>query len=190
MKKLFMILSIMATAACSWHSPDSTFYVMDSKGLRTISDKNINVTVTRVKVPDMLNKTQMIISSEDSTQVKVMEYERWGESYPEIIQSTVTNDLIAYLPNAYVKRTFFDSENTQYNVNIEVNKLQAYQGDKVILSAWWNITDAKGNILQKAQGSYEAKVVGDDIQDLVNAQALAVHQMSEEIAISLASAKK
>ena len=190
MRKLFMILSIISTVACSWHSPDSTFYVMDSEGLRVVSDKNINVAVARVKVPDMLNKAQMVISSEDSTQVKVMEYERWGESYPEVIQDTVTNDLIAYLPNAYVKRTYFDNGNAQYNVNIEVNKLQAYRGDKVILSAWWNITDVKGNILQKAQGSYEAKVEGDDIQDLVNAQALAVHQMSEEIALSLAMAKK
>lgn len=190
MKKLFMILSIMATVACSWHSPDSTFYVMDSEGLRVVSDKNINVTVARVKVPDMLNKAQMVISTEDSTQVRVMEFERWGEAYPDVIQSTITNDLIAYLPNAYVKRTYFDSGNAQYNVNVEINKLQAYIGDKVILSAWWNITDAKGNILQKAQGSYEAKVEGNDIQDLVNAQALAVHQMSEEIALSLAMAKK
>lgn len=190
MRKLFMILSIISTVACSWHSPDSTFYVMDSEGLRVVSDKNINVAVARVKVPDMLNKAQMVISSEDSTQVKVMEYERWGESYPEVIQDTVTNDLIAYLPNAYVKRTYFDNGNAQYNVNVEVNKLQAYRGDKVILSAWWNITDVKGNILQKVQGSYEAKVKGGDIQDLVNAQALAVHQMSEEIALSLAMTKK
>lgn len=185
MKKLSIILGFMVLAACSWRSPNSVFYVMESSGLEPISTKKISVSVAKVKVPDILDKQQMVISDKDSSQIQVLEFERWGELYPDVLQSTITNDLMAYLPNAYVKRTYFDGENTMYSVNVEINRLQAYKGDKVLLSAWWNIKDDKGNVVSKKQGSYEALVNGNDIQDLVNAQASAVHELSQDIALSL-----
>jgi hypothetical protein len=185
MKKISSVLCCMLLMACSWRSPNSSFYVMESSGLQPLSEKKISVSVTKVKVPDMLNKSQMVVSDKNSSQIQVLEFERWGEVYPDMLQSTITNDLIAYLPNAYVKSTYFDGENTLYSVNVEVNRLQAYKGDKVVLSGWWNIKDAKGNIVTKKQAVYEAKVSGNDIQDLVNAQAVAVHELSQDIALSL-----
>lgn len=185
MKKLCMILSIMILTACSWRSPNSVFYVMDSSGIEPLSNKKISVSVAKVKVPDMLDKQQMVISDKKSSQIQVLEFERWGEVYPDVLQSTITNDLMSYLPNAYVKRTYFDSENTMYSVNVEINRLQAYKGNKVLLSAWWNIKDAKGNVISKKQEDYEALVSGDNIQDLVDAQAMAVRRLSKDIALSL-----
>lgn len=190
MKKIYIACLVLLAAACSWRSPDSEFYVMDSSGLQPVSAKKTSVSVARVKVPDMLDRPQLVISDKDSTKVQILEFRRWGEVYPDILQSTVTNDLIKYLPRAYVKRTYFDGDNTDYSVNIEVNRLQAYPGDKVLFSAWWNIKDNQGNIVKKHQGGYEAKVDGDDMQSLVDAQAAAVHQMSKEIAESLAALKK
>ena len=116
----------------------------------------------------------------------MLEFERWGEIYPDILQSTITNDLIAYLPNAYVKRSYFDGEDTLYSVNVEINRLKVYKGDKVELSAWWNIKDAKGKIINKKQNTYKAKVTGSDVQDLVDAQSLAIHKLSRDIALDLA----
>ena len=185
MKKISAVLCCILLTACSWRSPDSSFYVMESSGLQPISGKKTSVSVARVKVPDMLDRPQIIVSDKESTQIQVLEFERWGETYPDMLQGTITNDLIAYLPNAYVKRTYFDGEETSYSVNVEINRLQAYRGDKVLLSAWWNIKDGRGNVVIKKQGAYGAKVHGDDTQDLVNAQAEAVHQMSRDIADGL-----
>ena len=187
MKKIAALLVLFVLSACSWRSPNSSFYVMKSADLQPISEKKINVLVERVKVPDMLDRAQMVINDKDSSKIQVLEFERWGEVYSDIIQSTVTDDLIAYLPNAYVKRTYSDGDATMYAVNIEVNKIKAYKEDKVILSVWWNIRDTKGKIVGRKQGRYEAKVHGDDIQDLVNAQAETVHQMSRDIADALIS---
>lgn len=185
MKKLGIVLGVLFLAACSWRSPNSSFYVMDSSGLQPLSNKKISVSVARVKVPDMLDRPQMVVSDKDTSQIEILEFERWGEVYPDVLQSTVTNDLIAYLPNSYVKRTYFDSENTMYSVNIEINRVQAYKGDKVNLSAWWNIKDSKGNIIVQKQGNYEADVTGNNIQNLVDAQADAVHKLAQDIASSL-----
>lgn len=186
MRKISAFIAIMLLASCSWRSPNSKFYVMNSADLQAISTKKISVSVAKVKVPDMLDRAQMVINDKDSNQVQILEFQRWGEVFPDVLQSTVTNDLIAYFPNSYIKRTYFDAENTMYSVNIEVNQLRAYKGDKVVLSAWWNIKDAKGNEIKREQGSYESVVNGDEIKDLVDAQTKAVHQMSRDIATALA----
>ncbi|MBP1532356.1 MAG: membrane integrity-associated transporter subunit PqiC, partial [Alphaproteobacteria bacterium] len=125
MKKLLWGLFLML-CACSFRSPNSQFYMMSSQGLPTLSDKNMSIAVAKVKVPDMLDKSQMVIydgnSGDEVAEVKILEFQRWAEVYPEMLQNTVTNDLIAYLPNAYVERTYFDSNKALYSINIEVNQ--------------------------------------------------------------------
>ena len=175
---------LFVISACSWRSPNSTFYMMNSRGLSPLSEQKMSVAVAQVKVPDLLDRSQIVVY-EKNGEVKILEFNRWGESFPDVLQTTVVNDLIAYLPNAFVKRTYFDNQNVTYNVNIEVNSIQAYPRDKVLLSAWWNIADAKGNILARRQGEYDAKVHGGSIQNIVAAQAQAVHLLSKDIAEAL-----
>ena len=102
-----------------------------------------------------------------------------------VLQNTVTNDLIAYLPKSFVKSARYDTETLPYNVKIEVNKIEAYRGDKVKLSVWWNIQDSNGNVLKRRQSTYETKVNGNTIAALVKAENLAVHQMTKDIAQTL-----
>lgn len=185
MKKILLICMVILLNACSFHSPQSQFYVMNSDGLNSLSYKKVGVAVSRVKVPDMLDKSQMVVYDKNSAEVQIMEFQRWAEVLPDVIQATVTNDLMAYLPNAYVQRTYFDSDALQYDVNIEINRLEAYEDDKAVLSVWWNISNSKGKILRREQRTYTAKTKGSGIPKLVEAQADAVHQMSRDIAENL-----
>lgn len=185
MKKIAIFSLILLLSACSFRSPQSQFYVMNSGGLSAVSDKALNVAVARVKVPDMLDKAQMVVYDKDSSEVQILEFHRWAEVLPEVLQSALTNDLMAYLPKSYIKRTYFDSNTAQYSVNVEINRIEAYQGDKVVLSAWWNVTDKKGHVVKRKQGFYTAQTRGDSIADLVNAESDAMHQMSREIALEL-----
>ena len=124
----------------------------------------------------------MVVYEKDSNQVKILEFNRWGEVLPDVLQSTVVNDLIAYLPNAYIKRTYFDSQNTDYNINIEINDIKAYEDDKVVLSAWWNVLNGEGKTLYRGQKTYEVSAEGEAFDDLVVAQNKAVHMLSKDIA--------
>lgn len=184
MKKILCVLLVLVSA-CSWRSPSSKFYMMDSSNLSEISPRKMNVAVAAVKVPELLNRAQMVVYDKNSDQVEIMEFDRWGETLPDLLQTTIVNDLMAYLPNAYIKRTYFDSQNMNYNVNVEINNIKAYKGEKVILSAWWNITNAKGSIISRGQKTYEIATEGDSLQDLVRAQNEAVHLLSKDIAEDL-----
>lgn len=183
--KKFVYALLLLLAACSWRSPNAEFYVMNSQGLTEISPRQMNIAVAKIKVPDMLDRAQMVTYDVQSDRVQIMEFNRWAEVLPDILQNTVTNDLMAYFPNSFVERTYFDNNRSGYSVNIEINKIQAYLGQKVILSAWWNIKNSAGTILKRRQGKYEVKVHGDSVADLVNAQSQAVHLLSRDIAEQL-----
>lgn len=186
MKKIALFFALILISACSFRSPQSQFYVMNSNNLPSISDKKMNIAVARIDVPDILDKSQMVIYDDNAVEVQILEFHRWAETFPNIVQSTVTNDLIAYLPNAYVRSVYFDTVSLpQYSVNIEINSIKAQKGGNVRLSAWWYISDAKGKVLKRVQQTYVSSAKGDSIAELVDAQADAIHQMSRDISENL-----
>lgn len=186
MRKIIVFCVCLFMTGCCLRSPDSNFYVMNSDNLSPLSSKKLNITVSKVVASDMLDRPQMVVYDKGSDRVQIMEFNRWPEVLPDVVQGTITNDLIAYLPNSYVKRSYFDgSGSTVYSINVELNRFEAYLGDKVILSAWWNIQNSSGVVVKKQQSRYELKVTGTEIQDLVNAQTLAVHELSKDIALGL-----
>lgn len=186
MKKSVLLFSLFL-AACSLggYTKNSTFYMMNSQNLDAISQKKLNIGVGKVKVPDLLNKPQIVVYDNNSQKIEILEFERWGEPLPYVLQNTITNDLQKYLPNSFVKSIEYTSENLDYTVKIKINKLEAYPENKVIVSAWWHIETKKGKILHRDQSQYEVKVSGDEISDLVKAQNQAVHGLSKDIAETL-----
>lgn len=103
MKKVLIYSILFLTSACCWRSPDSSFYMMNSQGLEKISDKQLSVAVQTVNVPDLLDRPQMVTYDTKSQKVNMLEFSRWGEALPAVLQNTITNDLMAYLPKSYVK---------------------------------------------------------------------------------------
>ena len=189
MKKAAISLMMFLCTACSWYSPSSKFYVMESENLEAVSTQKKSISVAKVNVPDLLNRQQIVVYDKKSNEVQILEFERWAEFFPDMVQATVVNDLMAYLPNSYVTRTYFGTKNSDFNVNIEINDIKAYVGDKVVLSAWWNIYDSKGNLRTKEQKIYESAVLGKKMQNLVDAQADAVHKLSADIAEKIGNIK-
>lgn len=186
MRKFAFVLSLFL-CACSLggYSKNSTFYMMNSDNLAMVSQKKLTVGISKIKVPDLLNKPQMVVYNKDSQQIDILEFERWGEPFGYVLQNTITNDLQNYLPSSFVKSTEYSSENLDYTVKIKINNIKAYKEDKVIISAWWHIENANGRIMKRTQSKYETKVDGDEISDLVKAQNSAIHNLSKEIAIAL-----
>lgn len=185
MKKFLVAISVLFMGACSilgGYSQKSTFYMMNSSGLEKISGKKFNIGVGKVNVPDILNKPQLVVYDKDSHEVNILEFERWGEPLPYVLQGAITSDLMAYLPDSFVKSVEFTSENLDYVVRVKINKIEAYRNDKVVLSAWWHIENTKGKILARRQKTYEVKVKGENISDLVSAENEAVNLLSADIA--------
>ena len=72
--KSFLLSVLLFLSACSWHSPDATFYTMNSEGLTEISSKKMLVAVKKVRVPDLLNKQQIVTYKSSSNEIEILEF--------------------------------------------------------------------------------------------------------------------
>jgi uncharacterized lipoprotein YmbA len=185
MKKIWVLVFILFINACCFHSPNATFYMMNSDGLEAISSKKLSVSVKSVKVPELLNKQQLVIYKKDSNEVNILEFSRWGENLPFVLQNVITNDLMVLLPNSFIKSTKFANDNQVYNVSVEINKIEAIPGDKVKIYVWWNIDSKNGVLLKRKQAEYEYVVNGNSIDELVKSENQAMHLLSKDIASTL-----
>lgn len=184
MKKIVFFAVLIFLNACCWRSPDSQFYVLNSEGLSALSQRSLNVAVAAVKVPELLDRQQMVTYQNNGREINILEFNRWAAALPYVLQSAITNDLIVYLPKSYIQPEPF-SGRPQYIVNVEINRLEAYPADRVKLSVWWNIANADGTVLTRRQSSYEEKVSGTAIADLTAAQNRAVNRLTADIADKL-----
>ena len=183
MKKVLMILLLVG--GCCWRSPNAEFYMMKTPQETPLSTRKMVVAVADIKVPDLLNRQQMVIYDKDSNQVNIMEFNRWAEIFPDVVQGAIVNDLMALLPDAYIKRSNFDSNRDDYNINVEINQMITSGDVGARLSVWWNVVNAKGKILLREQKVYEAGAESNNIQDLVQAQNDVVNQLAKDIASHL-----
>ncbi len=182
MKNLVLIICFIFIVSCSWRSPNSTFYTMNNFEEKKISDKKFEIAVTKVNVPDLLDRPQIVVYEKGSNKIEILEFNRWGESLSNVIQSTIVNDLIGYFPNSFITRTYFESDKLKYNVVVDINSIQSYKGDKVVTRIWWKIVNNEGRLLNREQKIYEVKVKGESIGDLVIAQNKTINLLSKDIA--------
>ena len=83
--------------------------MMNSQGLEKVSDKQLSIAVQTVNVPDLLDRPQIVTYDAQSQKINMLEFSRWVEALPAVLQNTVTHDLISYLPKSFVKSARFDT---------------------------------------------------------------------------------
>ena len=82
MKKIFIIFSLLFVGAClGGYSPQSKFYDLHSVLQQTeiVSEKKISVGVNDVVLPAYLDKPQIVSFDVGNNQMKIDEFNRWGE---------------------------------------------------------------------------------------------------------------
>ena len=117
MKKVLIYCVLSLTAACCWRSPDSSFYMMNSQNLETVSQKQLSVAVQTINVPELLDRPQIVTYDAQSQKVNMLEFSRWGEALPAVLQNKEKhgvcpekNTALFLLPQERVLRQYQDRE--------------------------------------------------------------------------------
>ncbi len=179
-KKIFYLLPLFLTS-CLLRSPNAEFYNLNSDNIEAISDKKTDITVNSVKVPDILQRPQLVVY-DNKNKTEILEFQRWNEFFPDVIQTAVVRNLSAYFPKSHIAKSYFASDLTKYNLKIEVTDFEAYKNDKVILKAWWKMTDNNNKVIFKQHSDITIKVAGKSIDNIVIAQSTAIRDLSLSIA--------
>lgn len=187
MKKLFCLLCALSLSACMGTSAPSDFYTLQVVApSQALSQKALTVGVEKVKVAGLLDRPQIVLMENNGVNLSVSETNRWAEPLPSMLQRTLVADLQAYLPKATIKETGFLQQDFPYILTIEINQFTGTLQDKVVLNAWWTITNNRGKILYQQQEIME-KPLGTDYTALVKTQSILIGELAHKIASHLSS---
>ena len=208
MKHLLVLLAA-ATVVTACSSPKSSYYTLSAPPVTATSamTHQTRIMVGPVTVPTLVDTPQLVVKNSNN-QVTVYEYQRWAGSLKSDIERVVAADLSRDLstPNvwSYTQSPFAQFD---YQVFIDVQKIDSKLGDSVTIDALWTIKSnaAKNNAHAAAKhkpvkthaesstppASHTGRAViteavsGSGFDALVAAQSRAFDRLSTDIAHSI-----
>lgn len=173
---------ILLSACFGGYSPSSNFYRLTAMGQakQTFSSKQ-SVAVLKVGLPEYLDRPQMVLLDEKSPQMEIAEFHRWGEDLGVMIQRKVAADLGSYLPQAKIVAEQEEIQQANFDVKIEILRMDMMKQDEVILQAKWYIENAQGKVIANAQ-FHQTQKIDSSYANYALAVASLLEEMDEQIA--------
>ncbi len=183
MKNIITLGSILLLAGCVFGTSEpSVFYTLRAEtAQQPVSQTKTTVGVTEVGVPNGLSKPQIMLNGAEEMQVIISETNRWSESLDTLIQRTLVNNLMGYLPNAFVKTKTYSSEQFKYTVSVDIDKMSGRLGGDAILAVWWQIQNADGKIVTRDYRVLTTPA-GDSYESYTAAQSALINTLAQHIA--------
>ncbi len=183
MKNFIAIMCVLFLTACSSHNLQNTnFYVLEAPMIEdTFSEVHTKIGVLPINLPSYLDRQQMVLRDENSTQVRIDEYNRWAEH----LDNAFLRVLIAALSNELDSENIGVSELTMgipvdEKLAVSVNSFEGSIGGSVSLNAVWTFTQSSETLLE---GHFNSSIsAGNDYNSLVSAQSALIQQLAKDIA--------
>ena len=184
-KSLFLCLFL--TACFGGVSPQSNFYTLVAQKQTPLSVKeNAFIGIERMQIPKYLDRPQIV--TQEAPQVIVSEYNRWIDTPSILCARVLVEDLSALLPNAQIKARSYGVEDFDKTLSVEVVRMDAVLGERVVLDAWFSIQDADGKTLTRQKFS-ATQAIGKTYDDLADGYSQLWSQFSQKIAKAIVSTK-
>ncbi len=183
MKKIVVLGCALLLSGCVFGTSEpSVFYTLRAEtGQQAVSKTKASVGVVEVGVPGTIGNPQIVLNGTQAMQLNVSETNRWVETLPTLFQRTLVNDMIGYLPNAFVKPKTYSSEQFKYTVLVDIDQMTGTLGGDAVLSVWWQINNAAGTRLSREYHVLTAPA-GDTYESYVAAQSRLVNELAKRIA--------
>jgi len=144
-----------------------------------------------INIPYYLDRPQ-IATRGTSTELKLAEFDRWGEPLGDNLKSVLGKNLSILLCTKAV--AFFPWRGgipIDYRIEMEVLRFDGSLGGNVSLEAWWMISSGDGKrILFPKKSTLTEAVGGQDYKSLVGAESRALGTLSREIAEAIKTLSK
>ena len=148
-----------------------------------ISNKKLKIGIYNISLPEHIDKPQIVLQKENSPDLKVAEFNRWGADLSIMIKNTIINNLSAALPNASIVPLSYGA-NSEYIVKINIEKLTGWLNNKAILKANWQILNTTSKTIIAETSTFENSA-GKNYSSYVIAQSNLLSELSLNIANKL-----
>lgn len=183
---LCLLILIFFCSGCSFVSKPANFYLLmpaADNSDNSLTQKNWIIGVGPIHLADHLQRKQ-IISHSNVNKLKIEEFERWAGELNDNISYVITENLgVLINTKAILAYPWNDLINLDYQVEINIHYFTVDENNNVKLVAVWNILDTKNNKLFHIKRSeIIIPVMGNTINDQINAQNQALLELSKTIA--------
>jgi uncharacterized protein len=177
-------------AGCA-SSPPMHYYTLTeipAPRASTPPDNGVPIRIDRVTIPTELDRSQ-IVRRLDSTQLQIVEAERWAAPLDETIRRVLSNDLAARLPPGAVANPNEPSiGEKRQSLAVDVSEFYGDPTCTVTLRAAWTL---KGSDSQTLHGNEEAKASPQGTctgaGTIPQAMSQALGQLADRIAAAVAA---
>jgi uncharacterized protein len=187
-----LILSFILPGCMS--SRPANFYLLKPT-VDNIINKNADIKQTQneqmigigpIHLANHLQRKQ-IISLSSTNKLQIEEFERWAGELDENISYVLSENMGALMNNQVILAyPWNDAISLTYRVEIHIHFFTVDENHNVRLLAIWNIFDTKQNkLLHFRRSEIISSVMGNTINDQINAQNQALLELSRSIASQL-----
>lgn len=193
MKTIFSVLCATVLCACSLSntSEPARFYAITTPAVDQVRGpaKAVNIAIDNVSVPQSVDRPQIVVKRQDSNMMIVSEFDRWIEGLPTALPVAVSENINMYAKNINARpgRNAALSGNAKYIVAIDFVKFDTEINGKINMSAWWTVSNNRGDILVQKKTNLNADTPMADSEDpdydaIVRAQSKLVARLAYKIA--------
>lgn len=136
------ILTLML-AACATPTNNMRFYSLANTSPAKSSVANapvIAIEVLPVNVPERLKRPQLVITSKNTAQLKILQQDRWSSSFNDELQDAFVSGLSQQLNAIDISRGGRMANQPTYRIAIVLQQFNATPGDQVNANFGWTIT--------------------------------------------------
>ncbi|MBU0750867.1 MAG: PqiC family protein [Gammaproteobacteria bacterium] len=195
MRNLSLVLSLALLAGCE--TPAKTRYYTLSGGAAALSTQaaksDYRVAIGPVTVPEALDRLQIVLRVAPN-RYEISDTDGWSAPLKREIPRVVAEVVAQRLPAAHVAAHLqHGGQGADYQVLIDVVRLESIPNDSTVLEATWSVTSSTGKRLREAPFSTAVTVTAPGVEPLVAAHRQALVSLGSEIARaldSLAQAKR
>ncbi len=194
---LMLVLAAMLTA-CATPGTTARFYTLANSSPAKNSTANlptaapIAIEVLPVYVPERLKRPQLVITAKNSSQLKVLEQERWSSSFNDELQDAFVSGISSQLSAIDISRGGRTANQPTYRIAIVLQQFNATPGEQVQANFGWTITrlDAGARSAERRALSCQttiSKMVSNDMDAVVKGVQEAVADVIQAISANVTS---
>lgn len=188
MKKSAIVMACLLLCACAHRYSGPAYYSLgDDINGRAISAKQMSVDVGRIKIPEYMDRPQIVTTN--GVSVNISQDDRWAENLSPMLGRRIMDGIRTRMTGASVKSTDFISVPADYAVFIEIYRLDGNIPGQVQMDATYSINEQGGNTLRTRRVQYDTEC-GDSYADYVHSMGVLVDMLSRDISRDLSRLEK
>lgn len=178
---VYLILLCIASAGCATSPPVRLYVLNPTSSKADTRNQDLPILVhLQIHVPDYLDRPQIVVRQGEN-RLSLAELDRWAEPLSRMLPRVLSQELAnSTLPLQVAPSS---SAGTDYNIWIQILRLDGKPGGQVHLRALWRIRrgDSDRGLMRTHLFSRTARVSGQGMEGLVQAHELLLDQLAGEV---------